>query len=95
VSSRIALVGVLGDVLVDFSLERRQQHAAGALPHQCVQVELEIVPLRRFGWDYAQHAAYLSLAALQPPLVFDNQEGTPRSLPRPRSTTSGYSSRSR
>jgi hypothetical protein len=30
------------------------------------------------------------LAALQPPLVINNQEGTPRSSPAGRSTTSGY-----
>jgi hypothetical protein len=33
------------------------------------------------------------LAALQPPLVINNQEGTPRSSPAGRSTTSGYISK--
>jgi hypothetical protein len=71
-------------------LPSAEQHAPGALPHQSIQVQLEGILLRLVGSDYPQHAAYLSLAASQPPLVFDNQEGTPRSSPPRRSTTSGY-----
>jgi len=92
VSVLVALVGMLGEVVIDLGFERRQQHPTGALAHQCVEVELQGILLGLVRSDYAQHAAYLSLAALQPPLVFDNQEGTPRSSPPPRSTTSGYTS---
>ncbi len=38
VAGFVAMVGVLGNVVIHLGSERRQQHAPGALPHQCVQV---------------------------------------------------------
>ena len=51
----VALVSVLRDVLVDLGFQRCQQPASGTLAHQAIQVELEGIPLRRLGSDYAQH----------------------------------------
>ena len=89
----ISMLGVLADVLIHLGFERRQQHASGALPHQRIQIQLERILFGLFRSDYSQHAAYLSLDGLYSRPGFNNQEGTPRSSPRPRSTTSGYSSR--
>jgi hypothetical protein len=43
---RVAMVGVLGDVVIDLRFERRHQHPPRALTHQCVQVELERILFR-------------------------------------------------
>ena len=60
-----------------------------AFSYQFVQVQFERILFGLIRGDYSQHAAYL-WAALQPPRVVNNQEGTPRS-PRPhRSTTYVY-----
>ena len=88
----VTVVGVLGDVPIYLGFQRSQQHAAGSLAHQSVEVELQRVLFGLIRGDYAQHAAYLSLTAPRPCLVLNNQEGTPRSSSEPRSTTSGYSS---
>jgi hypothetical protein len=37
------MFGVLGDILIDLSLQSRQQHAACTLAHQCVEIELQRV----------------------------------------------------
>src|SRR5207244_13496 len=68
-----------------------KQHASGAFTHQRVEVDLERIPLGLFRSNYSYHAAYLSMDGLaaRPP-GFNNQEGTPRSSPRPGSITSGY-----
>jgi hypothetical protein len=63
-ASFVAMLGVIGNVLIHLSLERRQQHAPGTLAHQRIQVELECVLFGLLRSDYSQHAAYLSLDGL-------------------------------
>ena len=91
VAGLVAMVDVLGDVLIDFSFERCQQHASHTLAHQLIQIELERIVLSLIRSHYAQHAAYLSMdgltvARLQQPGAYAAL------LPRPRSTAFGYTS---
>jgi hypothetical protein len=62
--SRIAMVGVVGNVLIHLGFERCYQHASGTLLHQRIQIQLECILLVLFRSNYAQHAAYLSLDGL-------------------------------
>jgi hypothetical protein len=55
----IAVVRVLGDILINFSLQCCQQHTSGALAHQSIEIELQRILLGLVRGDYAQHAAYL------------------------------------
>jgi hypothetical protein len=47
----ITLAGVLAAVLIHLGLERRQQHASGALAHERVQIELECILFGLFRSD--------------------------------------------
>jgi hypothetical protein len=68
----VAMVGMLGDILIDLRLQGCQQHTSGTLAHQCVEIELEGLLFALVRSDYAQHAAYrfvdsLSAIRLQQP----------------------------
>ena len=62
--SRIAMLGVVGNVLIHLGFERCYQHASGTLLHQRIQIQLECILLVLFRSNYAQPAAYLSLDGL-------------------------------
>jgi hypothetical protein len=85
----VAMVGVLRDILIDLSLQGWQQHAAGTLAHNCIEIDPKRVLFAMVRSDYAQHAAYLFVDSLSA-IRLHNQEGTPRSSPQPQSTTSAY-----
>jgi hypothetical protein len=54
----IPLGGVRGEIGVDLGLQRGGQHPPGALTHQLVQVQAQLVMRLGIG-DYTQHAAFL------------------------------------
>jgi hypothetical protein len=77
-ATRIALVAVSRDVLVEFRLERLVQHAEGAPPQQLVQRHPQIRVFFRRLLDYAQHGwRLLRPAANRDVCVEIHTKGTP------------------
>jgi hypothetical protein len=81
-----------GQIVVDLGLQGSGQHPPGTLAHDLVQVQAQLVIYSGAG-DYTQHAAFLPRRRYPPALPgLVIREGTPRSHPHTRSTTSGHTS---
>jgi len=54
----VALGCIGGEIVVDLGLQRGGQHPPGALPHDRIELQAQLVR-GLLGSDYTQHAAFL------------------------------------